>query len=160
MCVSFYLVLGNFTCYVNALLLIITSEYPKALKWILPEKYPYLEFFWSVFSRIRPEYGEILCISPYLVQMRENTDQKKPQTLYRKNKDTFHAVIPSFLRICLHLLKKPLIKNFISCAVSFHKFSLNHFFVYSRSCRWVLARTKSTRSKYLHWCYLWQRRQL
>ena len=27
-------------------------------------------FFWSVFSRIRTEYGEIL-------QMRQNTDQKK-----------------------------------------------------------------------------------
>ena len=34
-------------------------------------------FFWSVFSRIRAEYGEILCISPYSVQMRENTDQNK-----------------------------------------------------------------------------------
>ena len=34
-------------------------------------------FFWSVFFRIRTEYGEILRISPYLVQGRENTDQKK-----------------------------------------------------------------------------------
>ena len=33
--------------------------------------------FWSVFSRIRTEYGEILRISPYSVRMRENTDQKK-----------------------------------------------------------------------------------
>ena len=33
-------------------------------------------FFWSVFSRIRTEYEEIL-ISPYLVRMQENTDQKK-----------------------------------------------------------------------------------
>ena len=32
-------------------------------------------FFWSVFSRIRTEYGEILHISLYSVQMRENTDQ-------------------------------------------------------------------------------------
>ena len=31
-------------------------------------------FFWSVFPRIRTEYGEIL---RYLVRMRENTDQKK-----------------------------------------------------------------------------------
>ena len=37
----------------------------------LPEKCPNTEFFWSVFSRIRTEYGEII------VQMRENTDQKK-----------------------------------------------------------------------------------
>ena len=34
-------------------------------------------FLWSAFSRIWTEYGEILCISPYLVRMRENTDQKK-----------------------------------------------------------------------------------
>ena len=34
-------------------------------------------FFWSVFSRIRTEYKEILRISSYSVRMRENTDQKK-----------------------------------------------------------------------------------
>ena len=34
-------------------------------------------FLWSVFSRIRTEYGEILRISPYSVRMREDTDQKK-----------------------------------------------------------------------------------
>ena len=27
-------------------------------------------FFWSVFSRIRTEYGEMFCISPYSVRMR------------------------------------------------------------------------------------------
>ena len=34
-------------------------------------------FFWSVFSRIRTEYGKILRISPYSVRIQENTDQKK-----------------------------------------------------------------------------------
>ena len=34
-------------------------------------------FFWSVFCRIWTEYGVILHISPYLVRMRENRDQKK-----------------------------------------------------------------------------------
>ena len=43
-------------------------------------------FFWSVFYRIRSEYGEIQSISPNSVRMRENTDQKTPST------DTFHAV--------------------------------------------------------------------
>ena len=43
------------------------------------EKCPYSEFFWSVFSRIRIEYGEILRISPYSVWMRENTDQKNSE---------------------------------------------------------------------------------
>ena len=35
--------------------------------------------FWSVFSRIRTEYGEKRSISPFSVQMRENTDQKTPE---------------------------------------------------------------------------------
>ena len=35
--------------------------------------------FRSVFSRIWTEYREILRISPHSVQMRENTDQKKPR---------------------------------------------------------------------------------
>ena len=34
-------------------------------------------FFWSVFSRIWNEYGEIQSISPYSVRMREKTVQKK-----------------------------------------------------------------------------------
>ena len=34
-------------------------------------------YFWSVFSHIRTEYGEIRRISPYSVRMRENTDQKQ-----------------------------------------------------------------------------------
>ena len=42
----------------------------------LREKCPHLEFFWSVFSRIRTEYRELRSTSPNLVQMRENTDQK------------------------------------------------------------------------------------
>ena len=35
--------------------------------------------FWSVSSRIRTEYGEILRISPYSVRMRENTDQNNSE---------------------------------------------------------------------------------
>ena len=43
-------------------------------------------FFWSVFSRISTEYGEILRISPYSVRMPENTNQKKLRiwTLYKE----------------------------------------------------------------------------
>ena len=41
----------------------------------LREKCPYSELFWSAFSRIWTDYGEILRISPYLVRMRENADQ-------------------------------------------------------------------------------------
>ena len=43
---------------------------------VLRKKYPYLEFFYSVFSRIRTEYEEILCFSPYSVQMRESGQEK------------------------------------------------------------------------------------
>ena len=42
-------------------------------------KCPYLEFFWSVFSRIRIEYGEILRISPYSDQMWEKMNQKNSE---------------------------------------------------------------------------------
>ena len=51
----------------------------------LHEKCPYSEFFWLVFSRIRTEYREIPRISSDLVRLRENTDQKTPNT------DTFQA---------------------------------------------------------------------
>ena len=34
-------------------------------------------FSWSVFSYIRTEYGDLLRKSQYLVQIQENTDQKK-----------------------------------------------------------------------------------
>ena len=41
----------------------------------LRKKSPYLKLFWSVFSRIRTEYGEMQSISPCSVRMRENVDQ-------------------------------------------------------------------------------------
>ena len=48
----------------------------------LREKCQYLEIFWSVFPRIRAEYGEILRISPYSVPMQENTDQKNSEYVH------------------------------------------------------------------------------
>ena len=45
----------------------------------LRKKCPYSELFWSVFSRIWTEYGEILRISPYSVRMRENADQNNSE---------------------------------------------------------------------------------
>ena len=47
----------------------------QSLKVTLHEEFPYLELFWSAFSRIRTEYGEILRISPYSVRIREIADQ-------------------------------------------------------------------------------------
>ena len=45
----------------------------------LLKKSPYSGLFWSAFSRIRTEYGEILRISPYSVRMRENVDQNNSE---------------------------------------------------------------------------------
>ena len=49
------------------------------IRYLLCKKYPYLELFWSVFSHIRTEYRKIASITPYSVQMRENTDQKNSE---------------------------------------------------------------------------------
>ena len=38
-------------------------------------------FFWSVFFRIRPEYGDLPSNSNYSVRIQENTDQKKLRIL-------------------------------------------------------------------------------
>ena len=45
----------------------------------LRKKCPYSELFWSAFSRIRTEYGEILRISPYSVRMRVIADQNNSE---------------------------------------------------------------------------------
>lgn len=42
-------------------------------------KYPYLELFWSAFSCIRTEYGKILRITLYSVQMRKKMEQKNSE---------------------------------------------------------------------------------
>ena len=48
----------------------------------LRKKCPYSVLFWSVFSGIRTEYGEIFRNSPYSVQMLENTDQNNSEYGY------------------------------------------------------------------------------
>ena len=52
----------------------------------LREECPYSELFWSAFSRIWTEYGEILRISPYSVRMREMRARITPNT------DTIYTV--------------------------------------------------------------------
>ena len=47
--------------------------------------------FWSAFSRIRTEYGEIFRTSPYSVQMQEN----------KKNNEYGHFLLRHFLRFTL-----------------------------------------------------------
>ena len=50
-------------------------HYNKFCRLALREKRPYSELFWSVFFHLRTEYEDILRISPYSIQMRENADQ-------------------------------------------------------------------------------------
>ena len=57
----------------------------------LRKKCPYSVLFWSVLSRIRTEYGEILRSSTYLVRMRENTDQNNSK--YRHFSCSVHLLI-------------------------------------------------------------------
>ena len=57
-----------------------TIQYNTGLS--LREKCPYSELFWSAFSRIRTKYGEILCISPYSLRMREIGGQKNSEYGY------------------------------------------------------------------------------
>ena len=45
----------------------------------LHEKCLYSDFFWSAFSRIRIEHGDLLCKFSYLDRIRENTDQKNSE---------------------------------------------------------------------------------
>ena len=48
----------------------------------LRKKCPYLEFFWSVFSHTRTEYGDLQSKAAYSVQMRENMEQKKSEYVH------------------------------------------------------------------------------
>ena len=45
----------------------------------LREKCPHSQFFWSIFSLIRTEYGEMWNISRYSAQMRRNTDHENSE---------------------------------------------------------------------------------
>ena len=49
-------------------------------------QFPCSELFWSVFSRMRTEYGEIRSIFPHSVRMRENVNQSNYEHGH------FHAV--------------------------------------------------------------------
>ena len=51
------------------------NNYIGDLMLALREKCLYSKLFWSTFSHIRNEYGEIRSIPPYSVRIRENADQ-------------------------------------------------------------------------------------
>ena len=57
----------------------ISKKYVVIFWRALREKCPYLELFWSAFSRIRTEYGETRSICKNSVQMREIADQNNSE---------------------------------------------------------------------------------
>ena len=57
----------------------IAKKYVAIFRRALREKCPYLELFWSAFSRIRSEYGETRSICKNSVQMREIADQNNSE---------------------------------------------------------------------------------
>ena len=59
----------------------------------LRKKCPYSEFFWSAFSRIRTEYGDLLHKSPYSIQMPKSMDQKNSEYGHFLGSDRFSAFI-------------------------------------------------------------------
>ena len=56
------------------------------------EKCPYPKFFWSVFSRIQTEYGQIRSISPYSVWMWEIEDQENSEYGHFSRSKMFNMV--------------------------------------------------------------------
>ena len=67
----------------------------------LREKCPCWEFFWSVFSCIWTEYGEILSISPYSVRMGENTGHKNYEYGHFLRRASDNGFIMIWLLPCL-----------------------------------------------------------
>ena len=49
------------------------------LCYAMRKEYPHSELFWSAFSRIWTEYGEVLHISPYSVRTQENANQNNSE---------------------------------------------------------------------------------
>ena len=54
-------------------------------------KCPYSELFWSAFSHLRTEYGEIRSIFKNSVQMRENADQNNSEYEHFPSSETYRS---------------------------------------------------------------------
>ena len=110
---------------------VVEGSFWKPKAWILSlrEKCPDLELFWSAFSCIRTEYGEI--------SLRIQSECGKMRTRINSNTDTFYAMLSSTLsslcpalkemvyqRRALTLLKR---RNFWSYSIHFFEIILcNH----------------------------------
>ena len=67
---------------------------------LLFKKCPYLNIFWSVFSRIRTEYGEIRIVLLYSLQMPENTDQENSKYGHFSRIVCVFLSDPTFILLC------------------------------------------------------------
>ena len=56
---------------------LLTTDFHNNLKFRYVKSVQIRSFFWSVFSCIRNEYGDLLRKSSYSSQIQENTDQEK-----------------------------------------------------------------------------------
>ena len=63
---------------------------------------PNTEFFWSVFSCIQTEYGDLTRKSPYSVQIQENMDQKKLSIGHFSRSDTTQRIMGECVRAIKH----------------------------------------------------------
>ena len=77
------------------------------------EKCPYSEFFCSLFSPILTEYGEIIHISPYSVQIWQNTEQKTSDYGHFSRSATNEVFI--FVTI---IVIENFVSRYISCIVA------------------------------------------
>ena len=98
----------------------------------LRKKCPYSELFWSAFSSIWTEYGEIQNISPYSVRMWENKDQNNSkyghflrsagckflfQTMSRPWGYRWRVQTPTKLALCTANLKRALEVNYFTWVI-------------------------------------------
>ena len=104
-----------FNCAVVIYYVVIIQIFKKLLKYLYRffkskefhecGRCPYSEFFWSVFSLIHTEYGDLLGKCLHWVRIQENTDQKNPKYglfsrsvhEYKKHKKTEFYVVHIFL---------------------------------------------------------------
>ena len=76
----------------------------------LRKKCSYSELFWSVFFQIQTEYGQIRSISPYLAQIRENTDQNNSEYGHFLRKGTFRKRDYFCQNVCYFFKMKSIVK--------------------------------------------------
>ena len=89
---------------------------------------------WSLFSRIRPEYGEILRISPHSVRMREDTDQNNSEYGHFSRSECYYSIDENINNLWINFLRSrfkpwtcfnPLSANPTKCSNALKQFVSN-----------------------------------